>query len=150
MQMPTRKQIVIVDDDPNYIDLLNRALSTCQPLCHLKALSTGPELLEWLETSHRPNLIFLDIYMPGPSGFDVLKKLKTRESYKAIPVIMLSVSNRRQDMEISYDIGADGYIEKPEVFADLLTCMRLMTKYWFDVGSTPGSNWTSPNGFNLN
>lgn len=148
--MHTGKQILIVDDDPDYIDLVDRALSTCQPLCHLKALATGTDLLEWLETSNRPSLIFLDINMPGLSGFDVLEKLKTRDRYKAIPVIMLSVSDHKQDVMRSYDSGANGYIHKPEIYADLLTCMRLMTKYWFDFGSTPSNDWTNPSWFNLN
>lgn len=104
MNMHTSKQILIVDDDPNYIDLVNRALSTCQPLCHLKALSTGTELLDWLETNNRPSLIFLDINMPGSSGLDILKKLKTRDRYKAIPVVMLTVSDHKRDVEQSYDI----------------------------------------------
>lgn len=144
------KQIIMVDDDPNYIDLVSRALSTCQPTCRLEALSTGTELLEWLETSNHPNLILLDIYMPGPSGFEVLQTLKTRERYKTIPVLMLSMSGRIQDVERSYDIGANGYIEKPEIFTDLLTCMKLITQYWFDFGSTPGTDWTSSNWFSLN
>lgn len=144
------KHILMVDDDLNYIDLVNKALSTCQPQCHLKALSTGTELLAWLETSSRPNLIFLDIDMPDLSGFDILKKLKTQEKYKAIPVIILTVSDRQQDVMRSYDSGANGYIQKPEIFADLLTCMRSMTRYWFNFGSTPSHDWTNPTWLNLN
>lgn len=139
------KEVIIVDDDPDYIDLVGRALSVCQPLCSLKAISNGDNLWKWLKTSSRPNLILLDINMPGSSGLDVLKTLKTVDQYKAIPVLMLTVSDRKQDVLTSYDMGANGYIQKPEIFAELVTCMKLMTRYWFDFGSTPGKDW-----FNLN
>jgi CheY-like chemotaxis protein len=143
-------QVLIVDDDPEYIDLVRRALAICHPVCHLTAFSAGPELLAWLAIHQRPHLIFLDIGMPTTSGFDVLETLKTVEKYKLIPVLVLTVSDHKRDVVRSYDIGANGYIEKPVRFADLLTCMRVITRYWFDFGSTPGTDWTNPSLFNLN
>ncbi|KAK6010506.1 response regulator receiver domain protein [Ostertagia ostertagi] len=141
------KQILIVDDDPDYIHLVERALSACHSPCTLKSLSSGDNLLVWLKTSQRPSLILLDIDMPGVSGFDTLSQLKAIERYKVIPVVIVSMSTEKQDMIYSYNNGASGYIKKAETFEELKVSMQLFSRYWVDTAYTPDSSWSKPDDF---
>lgn len=141
MNLHQSNQVVVVDDDPDYIYLVERAIKDCIPTCTLKALSSGAALLQWLETdSIRPNLILLDINMPVFNGFEVLKVLRSVDRYKVIPVVMLSVSQQREDIDKSYNIGANAYLVKPAEFNELRRRLDFFNDYWFDVSKTPGSN----------
>lgn len=75
------KQVLLVDDDPDYMYLVREALSACQPPCRLTTLSSGTHLFDWLETNGRPTVIFLDINMPVSNGFDILTVLKSVDRY---------------------------------------------------------------------
>ncbi|AUD04666.1 response regulator [Spirosoma pollinicola] len=142
--MKRTNQIILVDDEPTFIELIKEIIKTTNPACRLKIVLSGSELLTYLEISSRPNLILLDIQMPGLSGFDVLKILKAVDRYKSIPVVMLSVSEQKQDIVKSYDLGANGYIVKPGQYTDLSLTMNLLNQYWFDIASTPDSSWPMP------
>ncbi|GAB2519681.1 response regulator [Spirosoma aerophilum] len=130
--MKRNNKIVVVDDDPDYCYLVKEALQICDPTCTLEAVRSGSELLIWLATHDRPSLIFLDINMPGPNGFDTLRALKATEQYKYIPVVMLTTSEQVDDVHTSYEIGANAYITKPMTFTDLLPRLNLFSRYWLD------------------
>lgn len=145
--MSKLKQVLLVDDDPDYGYLVQEALSDCQPPCRLTTLSSGIDLLDWLETNEHPTVIFLDINMPVSTGFDILKLLKSADRYKAIPVVMLSVSLAHEDIRESYQIGANAYMIKPLTNRLLKEKMHLFSHYWLDIAQTPSSSWLRPNGY---
>jgi CheY-like chemotaxis protein len=148
MNPTTFKQVLIVDDNDDYTLLVQKALSNCQIPCNLKMLSNGIDLLDWLETNRRPSLIFLDVNMPVLDGLNTLKLLKQTDHYKAIPVIMLSISERQDDIDESYNNGANGYMIKPHKYSELKERMASLSHYWFDVAQTPSSvrSWFNNNG----
>ncbi|GAB2564753.1 response regulator [Spirosoma aerophilum] len=142
-------QVVLVDDDPDYIYLVERALEDCVPACNLKVLFSGSALLEWLETDPvRPNLILLDINMPISNGFEVLNVLRSVDRYKMIPVVMLSNSESKEDIGKSYDRGANAYLVKPAGFSELKRRLDFFNHYWFDISKTPSANWGDINWYN--
>lgn len=142
MNDQTANQVILVDDDPDYAYLVQQALKDCNPVCSLKVLNSGAALLEWLETDpDRPRLILLDINMPISTGFDILEVLKSVDRYKMIPVVMLSVSDRREDVIRSYDIGANAYLVKPGQLSELKRRLTFFNYYWFDISKTPPTNW---------
>lgn len=149
MKLNTVQQVVLVDDDPDYIYLVEQALTGCTPACNLTVLPSGAQLLAWLdESASRPNLIFLDINMPGANGFEVLKELKSTDRFKMIPVVMLTVSERRADVSKSYAIGANAYLVKPMTFGKLKSRLAFFNYYWFDVSRTPSQQWGETNWYN--
>ena len=103
------KKILIVDDEPNNLNLLRQVLKGKFQLifanCGIKALSAAQE--------HRPDLILLDIMMPDISGYDVCEKLKSNPLTKAIPVIFVSAMSDTEDEAKGFDVGAVDYIQKP-------------------------------------
>lgn len=81
----------------------------------------------------------MDINMPISNGFEILKILKSESRFKAIPVVMLTVSRRQEDVRKSYLIGANAYMIKPLTFDELQNHMQLFSFYWFDIAQTLNS-----------
>jgi two-component system response regulator len=150
MKKINKHQIIIVDDEPDYTHLIQEALKRCSPCPTIKVLHSGVDLLEWLETSHRPSLIFLDINMPASSGFDVLRILKSVDKYRVIPVVMLTISGEKNDVVSSYQHGASAFLTKPLSFPELVRRMQLFSHYWFDIAHTPDRSWSNGDNFNNN
>jgi len=139
MKMNSKNRIVIVDDDPDYIYLVEHSMANSTFACQLSGLQSGTELFNWLAVHQQPSVILLDINMPGTNGFQVLEALKTSEKYKTIPVVMLTVSSYKPDVSRAYQIGANGFIIKPSSFERLTNHMELLCQFWFDIASTPSS-----------
>lgn len=103
------KKIIIVDDDTAILDSLSMILDfEGFTVC---ACERGSEILPYLESVSRPDVIVLDIWLSGEDGRDICKQLKANESTKNIPVVMMSAA---RDLEITaYDSGATAFIAKP-------------------------------------
>ncbi|MFK5952882.1 MAG: response regulator, partial [Desulfobacterium sp.] len=110
---PTRKTILVVDDEPKSLTMISNYLS--REGYNIITATSGQEALQ-LAQSHRPFAITLDVIMPEMDGFEVLQHLKQTTETKDIPVIMVSMSN---DRATGMALGAVGYISKP-VNRDLL------------------------------
>ena len=102
--------ILVVDDDPTILKLLEKALGDNRYNV-LLALDATTGLT--IAAKQRPDLIILDIIMPDLSGFEVLKRLKDNPATKHIPVIMVTVKKLEDDIQRSLDLGAEDYISKP-------------------------------------
>ena len=108
--MDKSQRILVVDDQPTNRTILMRFLA-----------ETGYEMLEAgdgfeaveIATEHDPDLILLDIMMPGRDGFEVCRILKSQEETAAIPVIFLSAKSDSRDVELAFELGGCDYITKP-------------------------------------
>ena len=109
-------RILVADDDPLSIKLLNFRLRS---VGHEVIFAVnGGEALE-VATREKPDLVLLDIMMPVMNGFQVLRKLKSQEETKNIPVIMLTSKVQEKDVVFGLEAGAEDYITKPFSFAEL-------------------------------
>lgn len=121
--------IVMVDDNPDDILLTRRQVRRDGIVNHIVSEKRPERLLQTLAELNRSGvdkskiMILLDVNMPGSSGFETLKMIRQNETFKKVPVIMLSSSDNEADMFQSFEMGADGYIVKPfradEFFAAL-------------------------------
>ena len=110
--MIDKNTILICDDEPDIISLVQKFLQ----LDNFNTLtcSNGKEALKDLEDKYKEIILILcDIMMPGLSGFEVLRTIKSKETYKDIKVILFTVKSFKEDKEKGKDLGADGYITKP-------------------------------------
>ncbi|MBM3219921.1 MAG: response regulator [Candidatus Rokubacteria bacterium] len=87
----------------------------------------------------RPELILLDIHLPKVDGHEVLRRVKGDERLKTIPVIMLTTSERAEDMAASYDSGANSYIAKPVSSQDFLAHIKAVKEYWLLTNTAPAA-----------
>ena len=110
--MADKNSILICDDEPDIVSLVQRFLQLDQ--FNTLTCSNGKEALKFLEEKYEEIvLILLDVMMPGMSGFEVLRTIKSKETYKNIKVILFTVKSFKEDKEKGDELGADGYITKP-------------------------------------
>lgn len=119
------KIILLADDDRDDTEMFCEALIDIDQdvICH--CAENGSEVLKILENQDQlPGVIFLDLNMPIMNGWECLKKLKADERYKEIPVIMISTSSHKNDLETASQQGALCYFVKPNNFNDLKDVLR--------------------------
>jgi CheY-like chemotaxis protein len=133
--------ILLVEDNPDHVYLVQEALES-RAMLNLAAVAgdgvTALELVRQRTGGDSPfDMILLDINIPRKSGFDVLDELKSDERQKHIPVVMLSTSDREDDIRKSYRKGAASYICKPSGFAEFENIFAVFESYWHKVSVLP-------------
>lgn len=114
------RRVLVVDDKPNNLSLVTSLLRSSYEML----LANQGERAIHMAREKKPDLILLDIMMPGMSGFDVCRILKQDESTRDIPVIFLTARHDGEDFETAYDIGAVDYITKPINAKELIARVR--------------------------
>ncbi len=102
--------IAVVDDDPGIVSTITEFLS--KQGYRVKGLHDGKALFSYLE-KERPDLIILDLVLPGMNGFEICQTLKGKERFSGIPIIILSGKTEEDDKVSGLDLGADDYMIKP-------------------------------------
>ena len=113
-----KKKIMIVDDEPDQILTVKLILTDLSDEYETIGANSGMQCLELLKNNQIPDLILLDIMMPGMSGWDVFTKLKENSSWREIPVVFLTVKTDSYSKGFG-KISAEDYIEKPYNIEDL-------------------------------
>ena len=109
--------VYIVEDDENIQTLLSLALKTIN--CDIKTFDNGEAMLSECKVQI-PDLIFLDIMLPGADGFEILRILKKNDAYTDIPVIILTAKSDETDTVVGLEGGAEDYLTKPFSVLELL------------------------------
>jgi CheY-like chemotaxis protein len=130
--------VLLIEDDPGDQKLVRYALKFQQHQSNLQIVGTGEEALEYLrrckegdESTQWPDIILLDLNMPGMGGKKFLQYMKTDEQFCTIPVVIVSTSDSQQDIEDSYRLHAAGYVQKSSSLDKLQRTIRKLTEYWF-------------------
>ncbi len=124
-------RVYLVEDDPDHVMIISRAIRESGQQTEIDTASDGEAALAALRASERPpDLILLDINMPGLSGLEVLAQLKSDARLKLIPVVMLTSSELPADVARAYELGASGYISKPSYLHDLRAVLGNTLLYW--------------------
>lgn len=136
-------KVMLVDDDENDRLTFQRLLKSEGIDVELIMARDGREALDQLfsdrfpQFQDKPDLILLDLNMGILDGFETLKILKTSESTRSIPVVVLTTSSNKRDIEASYALGANSYIVKPTSLDDFSKIIRGLKSYWADLVITP-------------
>jgi len=135
-------QILLVEDNQMDVVLTLDAFKEAKLKNQINVARNGQEALDYLYGEGKfadrdryplPNLILLDLKMPGIDGFEVLRRIKTTEVLKRIPVVILTSSKEEGDRALSYDIGANSYLLKPVSFDGFTDVVKKIDDYWFTL-----------------
>jgi CheY-like chemotaxis protein len=138
--------ILLADDDEDDRILTADALRVSKLANDLRTVSDGEQLMDYLyhrgeyappASSPRPGLVLLDLNMPRKDGREALREMKADPGLRSIPVLVLTTSKAEEDVERTYNLGANSFIVKPVTFDDLVEAMRVATEYWFQVVQLP-------------
>jgi len=110
MDMAEGPLVLLVEDDPLLASIIARRF-VAESL-HVERAASGEEALQLLEKGQKPDLMLLDIHLPGMSGFDVLEKIRAAPNTSKLPVIVLSNFNGPEDVERSKSLGVLKHIQK--------------------------------------
>jgi two-component system, response regulator len=144
--MDDAMEILLVEDNPDHATLIRRVLEHGAGEIKVRWVKDGQEALDFLFLRHgdqgatRPGLILLDINLPKVNGLEVLRKIKKDETLRMIPVIMVTTSDRGEEVQQSYQAGANSFITKPINFEDLSDKINSIKHYWLRVNRGPEIN----------
>jgi diguanylate cyclase (GGDEF)-like protein len=117
-----RPRVLVVDDDPQFLQLVSAVLRSDGMA--VSTLSDGLQVLDALQ-QNRPDLLILDILLPGFSGFDLCRMLRTTPEWQELPIVFVTASSSAQSRIAAYQAKADDYLQKPVVREELLARVRV-------------------------
>jgi chemotaxis family two-component system response regulator Rcp1 len=138
-------EILLVDDSAGDVRLTREALKGAQIHINLNVVSDGADAMAYLRrekhhaTASRPDLILLDLNLPKKDGRDVLKEIKESDALKSIPVVVLTTSAARLDVERSYQLHANCYITKPIDLPGFSKVVKSIDNFWLSVVKLPSA-----------
>lgn len=144
--MPKPVHILLVEDNRLDVELTLDAFRESGLLNEVHVAVNGQEAIDYLfgqgrytdrGLHPRPDLILLDLKLPGLDGFEVLRRIKGEDILRRIPVIILTSSKEEADRAMSYDIGANSYLLKPVRFEDFIKVIRQIEGYWLLLNVGP-------------
>jgi CheY-like chemotaxis protein len=131
--------ILIVEDNPQDVLLLRKALIKAQIEAPVQVVGDGVEAIEYLRGAGKfadrakfpfPSVLFSDLKMPRMGGFEILEWLRSHEECAVIPMIILTNSSLDADVRRAYVMGANAYLVKPQRFEDLVEMVRTAYQFW--------------------
>ena len=139
-------EILLVEDNPDDIKLTLHAFKKNNFTNRIHVVRDGAEALEFIfcsgpyadrEGQSDPRVILLDLKLPKVDGLEVLRRIKSDERTRSIPVVMLTSSREDCDVIESYQLGANGYIVKPVDFSNFIEAVRTLGMYWVLLNQPP-------------
>lgn len=132
MQDAKQLPIFIVEDNPEDYQVIARSLKKAEVNNTVRHFEDGEEIMQFISQPRtlKPGLILLDLNLPGQDGREVLRALKSNPTLKKIPVIIFSSSAHEKDISDCYQIGANGYIEKPISCKEYLDIIIRLRDFW--------------------
>jgi two-component system response regulator len=139
-------EILLIEDNPADVEITIEAFRRTNRGNHVSVCRDGEEALDFLfqrgrfsraGSAVRPDLVLLDLNLPRKSGVEIIAQIKSNDALKDIPVVVLTTSDRDEDVSRCYRLGANNYLIKPVQFDD---CVKLITdiqKYWLDLSKLP-------------
>lgn len=139
-------EILLVEDNPNDVELTLRALTKNNITNKVHVVKDGAEALEYIfatgnytkrNVEDHPKVILLDLKLPKVDGLEVLRRIKSDERTKVIPVVVLTSSKEERDLVESYKLGANSYITKPVDFDAFVKAVSELGLYWLLLNQPP-------------
>lgn len=143
--MTEPRTILLVEDDQKDIRLAMAAFGECAKTLRVVVADDGEDALAYLTYQGKhagrnrgdPAVVLLDINMPRMNGMEVLRRLRTVEALRFLPVVFLTSSRDPSDLNNGYKLGANGYVVKPSKFKQFKDAVRQISAFWTEYNETP-------------
>lgn len=136
-------EVLLVEDSPSDANLTIKKLKKAKVLNNLHWVEDGESAMEFLQkageyaNAPRPDLILLDLNLPGMDGREVLSEIKSDPKLKKIPIVILTTSADEQDVARAYNLNANCYITKPVDIQQFLKAIDLIEDFWLALVKLP-------------
>ncbi len=136
-------EILLVEDNPGDVRLTFEVLKDAKVHNVLNTVENGLDALAYLRKqgrfsrASRPDLILLDLNLPGMNGREVLEEIKKDEKLRQIPVVILTASEAETDILQSYDLHANCFITKPIDFNQFVHVVKVIENFWLQIVKLP-------------
>lgn len=133
------REILLVEDNPDDVELTRLAFDEAKIANQLAVVGDGAEALDYLFARGRfadrdpadlPSLVLLDLNLPKVDGREVLQAIRAHEATRALPVVVLTTSTEPFDVEATYALGVNSYIQKPVDFEQFVWAVKQVGLYW--------------------
>jgi two-component system, response regulator len=144
--------ILLVEDNSDDEVLTLRALKKNQIVNDVVVVRDGVEALDFLfgagsytgrDTAVQPEVVLLDLQLPRVSGLEVLKRVRTEERTRSLPIVVLTSSKEQEDVIASYANGANAYMHKPVEFRQFTEAVKTLATFWLSLNVPPPRPRTS-------
>ncbi len=135
--------ILLVEDNPKDVVLTQRALQKSNIANDLVVVEDGVEALCYLlgEDGRTPGplpvVVLLDLKLPRVDGLEVLRRIRSAERTRLVPVVVLTSSDEEKDIMKSYDLGANSFVRKPVKFTEFAAAVSQLGLYWLVLNHPP-------------
>ena len=137
--------ILLVEDSRADVKIIERALAEGNVPHRLTVLPDGRQALDYFtrllgplaSPDLLPDLVLLDLNLPGIDGYEVLGRIKNDPELKALPVVVLTTSRRDEDVRRTYEAGANTFIQKPSEYPSYRDLVGTLQSYWMDTALRP-------------
>ena len=142
-----QKDILLVEDNPDDVELTRLAFDEAKIANQLAVVSDGAEALDYLFARGRfadrdpadlPSLVLLDLNLPKVDGREVLQAIRANEATRSLPVVVLTTSTEPFDVEATYALGVNSYIQKPVDFEQFVWAVKQVGLYWLVLNHARG------------
>jgi CheY-like chemotaxis protein len=138
-------RILLVEDDPNDVDLTLAALAEYNLANEVVVVRDGAEALDYLHAAgnyrsrakENPAVVLLDLKLPKVDGLEVLREIRSDEKLKLTPVVVLTSSREDRDMVASYKLGVNAYVVKPVDFHAFVNAIKELGVFWAVINEPP-------------
>lgn len=137
--MTMRKEILLVEDNPDDAELTRLAFEESKIANKLVVVGDGAAALDYLfakgkyadrDPTQLPSIVLLDLNLPKVDGREVLQAIRANEATRTLPVVVLTTSAEPFDVEASYALGVNSYIQKPVDFEQFVWAVKQVGLYW--------------------
>jgi CheY-like chemotaxis protein len=135
-------KMLLIDDDPNDIELVQLAIQDCNFIQTLDVLTDGAQALEYLigaqnrlPVSPLPQFVLMDLKLPKLTGIEVLQAIRQDRRTRTLPVVIMTSSSEDSDLRDCYELGVNSYVVKPLDFHQFQEFVKLVGSYWMTINS---------------
>jgi len=135
--------ILLIEDNPGDVRLIQEAFKAAKVANEINSVVNGLDAMSFLRkegdfsSAHTPDLIILDLNLPGKDGREVLAEIKSDPALKKIPIVVLSSSSAMEDIVTSYELSANCYITKPIDVNEFFNVINKINDFWITIVKLP-------------